>query len=160
MDPVTLLISFGVATFVTFVLLLLERTNWGRSKRLIIYLVIFAAVAATGAYAWFAAKDMTIAAAVFLGCWLGQTGAKLLDDWIEHHRQLRNLNKTVKSQLEASGAEPVSLDVTPYRRTVVDSLVASSLKKGHEVGTLADPAKKSLTLSVRSRAQTPTEPKQ
>ncbi len=149
MDPITMLIAFGAASTVTFLLLLLDRTNWGRSKRVVIYTMIFLALAATGAYSWFVLKELSIAAAVFAGAWLGQTLAKLLDDFIEHHKQTRFLGNTVQALLGNAGEEPVSLDVTHYKRTVLDSVVAGCLRKGHEVGTATDNTKK-VTLTVRA----------
>lgn len=156
MDPVTMLIALGASTLITFGLLLLDRTNWGRSKRAVVYIVILLALAATGAYSWFVLKDMSMAAAAFLGAWLGQTMAKLLDDLIEHHRQSRYLGKSVQALLAEAGEEPIAVDVTHYKRTVLDSVVASSLKKGHEVGTVSDPSKR-VTLTVRARTPAATK---
>ncbi len=152
MDPITMLIAFGAASFVTFALLLLDRTNWGRSKRAVIYIVIFLALAATGAYSWFVLKELSIAAAVFLGAWFGQTLAKLLDDYIEHFKQSSYLGKSVQALLAQAGEEPIQLDVTPYKRTVIDAVVAKSLRKGHEVGTISAPTKQ-VTLTVRAARQ-------
>lgn len=149
MDPITMLIALGAATAVTFVLLLLDRTNWGRSKRAVIYIIIFLALLAVGAYSWFVLKELSIAAAVFLGAWLGQTLAKLLDDLIDHYRQSSYLGKSVQTQLGEAGTEPISVDVTHYKRTVLDAVVASSLRKGHEVSTAIDPSKR-VTLTVRA----------
>jgi len=149
MDPITMLIALGAAAGVTFLLLLLDRTNWGRSKRAVIYIVIALALVSTGVYSWFVLKDMSIAAAVFLGAWLGQTAAKLLDDWIEHYKHSRHLGKQVQSLLGEAGGEPISLDVTHYKRTVLDAVVSASLRKGHEVGTVSDPSKR-VTLTVRA----------
>ncbi len=151
MDPITMLIALGAAAGVTFLLLLLERTNWGRSKRAVIYIVIALALAATGVYSWFVLKEMSIAAAVFLGAWLGQTMAKLLDDLIEHYKHSRHLGKQVQMLLGEAGSQPISLDVTHYKRTVLDAVVAASLRKGHEVGTVCDPSKR-VTLTVRAPA--------
>ncbi len=149
MDPITMLIALGAAAGATFLLLLLDRSNWGRSKRVVIYIAIFLALAATGAYSWFVLKDMSIAAAIFLGAWLGQTLAKLLDDYIDHFKQSRYLGKSVQALLGEAGTEPVSVDVTHYKRTVLDSVVNSSLRKGHEVGTVTDQTKR-VTLTVRA----------
>lgn len=154
MDPVTMLIALGAAAGVTFLLFLLDRTNWGRSKRAVIYIVIFLALAATGAYSWFVLKDLSIAAAVFLGAWFGQMLAKLLDDFIDHHKQSRYLGKSVQALLAEAGEEPIQLDVTPYKRTVIDSVVAGALRKGHEVGTLIDPSKR-VVLTVRATKPAP-----
>ena len=149
MDPITMLIAFGAASAITFILLLLDRSNWGRSKRAVIYIIIFLALAAVGAYSWFVLKELSIAAAVFLGAWLGQTLAKLLDDFIDHFRQSRYLGKSVQALLGAAGTEPISVDVTHYKRTVLDTVVAASLRKGHQVGTVTDPDKR-VTLTVRA----------
>lgn len=149
MDPITMLIAFGAASALTFILLLLDRSNWGRSKRAVIYIVIFLALSAVGAYSWFVLKELSIAAAVFLGAWFGQTLAKLLDDFIDHYKQSRYLGKSLQALLGAAGEEPIQLDVTPYKRNVVDSVVAGALRKGHEVGTLTDPSKR-VTLTVRA----------
>ena len=149
MDPITMLIAFAAASAVTFFLLLLDRTNWGRSKRAVIYVIIFLALVAVGAYSWFVLKDLSIAAAVFLGAWLGQTLAKLLDDFIDHYKQSSYLGKSVQALLTNAGDEPISVDVTPYKRNVVDSVVAGALRKGHEVGTLTDPTKR-VVLTVRA----------
>lgn len=149
MDPITMLIALGAAAGVTFLLLLLDMTNWGRSKRVVIYIAIFLALAATGAYSWFVLKDMAIAAAIFLGAWTGQTLAKLLDDYIDHYKQSRYLGKSVHTLLGKAGTEPVSVDVTHYKRTVLDAVVNASLRKGHEVGTLTDSSKR-VTLTVRA----------
>lgn len=155
MDPITMLYVFGAATGITFLLLLIERTNWGRSKRAILYVMIFLALAAVGAYAWFVLKDMSIAAASFAGAWLGQTIAKLLEDFVVHFKQTRRLNKAVQSQLADAGVEPITFDVTPFRRNAVDSVANRWLKKGHEVGTVVDPEER-VTLSIRAR--TPQNP--
>lgn len=149
MDPITMLIALGAAAGATFLLLLLDRSNWGRSKRVVIYIAIFLALAATGAYSWFVLKDMSIAAAIFLGAWLGQTLAKLLDDYIDHFKQSRYLGKSVQALLGEAGTEPVSVDVTHYKRTVLDAVVNASLRKGHEVGTVTDPTKR-VILTVRA----------
>jgi lysylphosphatidylglycerol synthetase-like protein (DUF2156 family) len=160
MDPITMLIAFAAASAVTFLLLLLDRTNWGRSKRAIIYIIIFLALVAVGAYSWFVLKELSIAAAVFLGAWLGQTLAKLLDDFIDHYKQSSYLGKSVQALLAEAGDEPISVDVTHYKRTVLDTVVASSLRKGHEVGTVTDQGKR-VTLTVRATkpvADTPAPP--
>jgi len=151
MDPITMLYAFGAATIITFFLLLVERTNWGHSKRAILYVIIFLALAGVSAYAWFVLKDMSIPAASFAGAWLGQTIAKLLEDFAVHLKQARRLNKSVQSQLAEAGAEPVSFDVTPLRRNAVDSVAHRWRKKGCEVGTIVDPEDR-VTLSIRARA--------
>lgn len=157
MDPISMLIAFGAASIITFGLLLLERSNWGRSKRMVIYLAIFVALAATGAYSWFVLKDLSIAAAIFLGVCLGQIVAKLLDDFIEHFKQSRYLRKHVQTNLVEAGEESIAVDVTHYRRNVLDSVVSHLLRKGHEVGTVSDPSKRVL-LKVRAAAKpTPAE---
>ena len=151
MDPITMLYVFGAATGITFLLLLIERTNWGRSKRAVLNVTILLALAAVGAYAWFVLKDMSIAAASIAGAWLGQTIAKLLEDFIVHFNQTRRLNKAVQSHLTDAGTEPVTFDVTPFRRNAVYSVANRWLKKGHEVGTVVDPEER-VTFSIRARA--------